>query len=182
MRRVCRLVVASLLLLCAGCMPGGPRTIELSQAQLEQLLARQFPLRTGWSGLVEITASAPRLMLRPEANRLAIEIDLATDERPPLGARRGTLAVETGLRYEPRDHTLRLVQASVERLTIEGLPEVLQTQLARLGRRAAAQWLDDRVVYTLREREVERLAIAALVPSDIRVTPTGVAIDLVPAP
>lgn len=166
-----------------GCgLTAGPRTIEMPLSQLEQLLGRQFPLRTGLGGLVELTASTPRLSLRPETNRLALEIDLATDERPPLGARRGTLAVEAGLRYEPSDHTLRLVQASVERLTIEGLPEALQAQLTRLGRRLAAQWLDDRVVYTLRERDVERLASAALVPGAIRVTDRGVSLDLVAAP
>ena len=61
---------------CAGLF--GPRTVEVSQAQLEELLARRFPLTRRVLEIFDVTVSAPLLRLLPDANRIATDFELAS--------------------------------------------------------------------------------------------------------
>jgi hypothetical protein len=70
---------ATLLAGCAALF--GPRTVDVSQAQLEELLARRFPLSRRVLEIFDVTVSAPRLRLLPEANRIATDFDLSSSDR-----------------------------------------------------------------------------------------------------
>ena len=92
----------------------------------------------------------------------------------------GSLRVSEGLRFEPSDNTIRLVDVRVERFVIDGLPSSWQRQLDRLGKPLARSLLEDQVLYTLRPKDVAGLEGRGLRPGDLRVTASGVEITLVP--
>jgi len=92
----------------------------------------------------------------------------------------GSLLVSEGLRFEPSDHTIRLVDVRVERFVIDGLPSSWQRQLDRLGKPLARGLLEDQVLYTLRPKDVAGLEGRGLRPGDLRVTATGLEITLRP--
>ena len=163
---------------CAGLF--GPRTVEVSQAQLEELLARRFPLTRRVLEIFDVTVSAPRLRLLPEANRIATDFELASTDRLLRAQHRGTLALTFGLRFEPGDNTLRATQVKVERLQIDGAPAPLQRQVERLGTLLAAQALDDQVVHTLRPKDVEAVQGRGYRPGELRVTRHGLLVTLLP--
>lgn len=169
---------AALLAGCAAVF--GPRTVEVSQAQLEELLARRFPVTRRVLEIFDVTVSAPRLRLLPEANRIATDFDLASTERLMRSQHRGSLALTFGLRFEPADNTLRATQVKVERLQIDGAPAPLQRHLERLGTLLADQALDDQVVHTLRPKDVEAVQGRGYRPGELRVTRHGLLVTLLP--
>jgi len=167
---------------CAALL--GPRTVEIPEARLQQLLARQFPLRSRVLELFDINVAAPRLTLLPDANRVATEFDLAIGDRLLRTPYQGTLALSYGLRYEGSDHTVRLADLRIERAELReagALPAAARS-LDRIGSAVAERLLGDPVVYTLTAKDLETVQGRGYQPSDIRVTPRGLTITLIPEP
>jgi hypothetical protein len=159
-----------------------PRSVDVPQARLQELLARRFPVKKRLFDAIDINVDSPRLTLQPENNRVAIELALNADAggilKPSL---RGDLFVSEGLRFEPGDNTLRLVDVHVERFVIEGLPGNWQRQLDRFGKPLAEALLDDQVIYALRPKDIAAIEGRGVRPGELRVTDTGITITLLPA-
>src|SRR5437667_1774540 len=106
-RRAAAAVTFGWVLVLAACATlMGPRTIDVPEARLQQLVARQFPLKSRALELLDINVAVPRLALRPDANRIATEFDLTIGESLLKTPYRGTIALSYGLRYEPSDRTV----------------------------------------------------------------------------
>ncbi|MCM5678237.1 hypothetical protein M8A51_01685 [Schlegelella sp. S2-27] len=176
-----RAVVLGGVAACAGCASlGGLRTVEVSQAQLLDAIARQFPLRLGGPEPFELVAVSPRLRAMPKENRLATEVDL--DIGPGIAGRvlSGTVGFSYGLRYEPADHTVRMNSLRVDRLDLGPYGDLLRLRAGSLASLLAEELLEGLVVYALGPEDVRRLDAGGYQPGDIRVTPAGLAITLVP--
>ena len=172
--------LAAAALALAGCSLG-PHTVELSQARLQELVARRFPVDKRVLDTIDLTLDEPRVGLQPEANRISVEVALRAKAGGPISTRlSGSLLVSEGLRFEPADNTIRLVDVQVERFVIDGLPSSWQRQLDRLGKPLARGLLEDQVLYTLREKDVATLNGRGLRPGDLRVTASGIEITLLP--
>ena len=184
---------------CASLL--GPQVITLGQADLDRLLARKFPMTRRVLELLEVTLTAPRIQLLPERNRIAVVLDLASQERLSGLAGRARLGFDSALRYEPRDATLRLTQVRVQQLSLDGssptLPgattaagpsstvapvaPVAPGLLARLGQSLAATALDEMVLYSVPAERLADLRRLGLVPGAVTVTVRGVEITLAKA-
>src|SRR5205085_9757201 len=70
----------------AGCSLG-PHTVELSQARLQELVARRFPVDKRVLDVIDLTLDAPRVGLQPEANRISVEVALRAKAGGPIPAR-----------------------------------------------------------------------------------------------
>jgi uncharacterized protein YkuJ len=172
------LAAAALLGACA--VAHGPRTVEVSQAQLDQWIARRFPHNQRVLEIFDVSVSAPRLRLLPDSNRVATEFDVLSTDRLLRSKHSGVLALSYGLRFEPTDSTVRATQVRVERLQIDGAPAPLQRHFERLGALVAEQALDDQVMHTLRPQDVEVVQGRGYTPSELRVTPRGLLVTLQP--
>jgi hypothetical protein len=173
------LALAALLSGCAALL--GPRTIEVSQEQLQQHIAARFPYHNRFLELLDIGVSAPRVTLLPDSNRIATVIDVSASDRFLRSALRGTLALDYGVRYEPSDHTLRLAQVRVEGFRIDGAPAAVQGQLNRIGALIAEQLLYDQVVHRLDANDVQALQRRGYRPGEVKITSRGIALTLEPA-
>lgn len=158
----------------------GQRTIEISQAQLLSKLSQQFPLRNQLLDVLEVTAQTPRLTLQPEANRVLAEVDLSATDRLFRSTHHGSLSLSFGLRYEPRDQTIRLSQVTIDQVSLQGLPERYQRHLTQLGSWLTQDRLEDYVVHRLSADDLRRAGQYGLSVSDIHVTSHGLAIVLAP--
>lgn len=178
---------------CASLL--GPQVITLGQADLDRLLARKFPMTRRLLELLEVTLTAPRIQLLPERNRIAVVLDLASQERLSGLAGRARLGFDSALRYEPRDATLRLTQVRVQQLSLDGSSPTLPGAstaagpsalvapglLARLGQSLAATALDEMVLYSVPAERLADLRRLGLVPGAVTVTVRGVEITLAKA-
>jgi hypothetical protein len=163
---------------CASLL--GPRTVEVSQAQLQQWIDRQFPLNNRLLELFDLHLATPRLTLRPDTDRILTEFEMDVGDRVFKAAHHGTLALEYGVRFEPADNTLRVKQVRVDRFEIDGVPAPMQRQLERLGLQLVEHALEDRAIYTLRPKDIEAIQGHGYRPGEIHVTANGIAVTLVP--
>jgi len=158
-----------------------PRTIDVSQERLEELLARRFPVKKRLFDAIDVTLDAPRLTLQPQSNRVAVEVALnAGNDGLLTSTISGSLLVSEGLRFEPSDNTIRLVDVRVERFVVDGLPGSWQRQLERAGKPLAKALLDDQVLYALRPKDIASLEGRGVRPGDMQVSSTGIRITLLP--
>lgn len=173
---LCAPALLALLPACAGL---GPRPLTLSEAELQRLIERQFPRERRVLEVVDLSLARPQVRLVPERNRIVTELELAAAERLSGRTLRGSLALDHGLRYEPRDATVRLSQVRVNdlRLDVDGTP--LSAQAARLASALGERALDDVVVYRVSEERREALRRAGLERADFVVTARGIELRFV---
>lgn len=167
----------------AGCaaLNTGPRTVEISEAQLLALISRPFPRSQRYFELFDVTLSGPRLRLLPEQNRIGTELSYSLGASV-LSQRQmtGTLALSYGLRFDASDATLRLANVKVERFDLSALPRAYAGRAQRLGALLTEDLLRDVVVHRLSEADQRRLAQRSLRPADVRVLPGRLQLRLEP--
>jgi hypothetical protein len=181
-RRSAFAALAALLLAgCAGL--GVPRSITLSEAELQAQLAKRFPMQRSLLDVLELRLSDPVLRLDAAANRLATELTLSGSERRSGRSLQGRLALDYGLRWENADGSIRLVQPRVESLQlgeVPGLSSRRAEMAQRMGIALAERLLDDMVLYQVPAERLDRLRAAGFRPGTLQVTPAGVEITIEP--
>ncbi|WP_234265063.1 MULTISPECIES: DUF1439 domain-containing protein [Hydrogenophaga] len=165
---------------CSAMAPG-PRTVEVSEARLAEMLARHFPVDTRYMELFDVSLTHPRLRLLPAQNRIATQMDYTLGSALTGGrSLQGLLELSYGLRFEPSDGTLRLDAVRVERFDVPGVPVAQQPRVSRLGGVLAESVLQDAVVHRLRPEQLQTLAGWGYEPGPLQVVPGGVRLTLMP--
>lgn len=103
---------------CAGLV--GPQTLTLSEAELNALIGRAFPLQRRVLELLDVQMSAPQLRLLPDVNRLAVALVVSTQDRVFGRSARGSLRFDAALRWDAAEATIRLAQVRVQQLRLDG--------------------------------------------------------------
>ena len=166
------------LVLLTGCA-SVPGTVEISREQIQAALERRFPYEARpAAGLFLVRVDGPRLQLLPADNRLRVDFTVEASERITRASGRGALALSFGLRYEPSDTTLRATSVRAENVEMQGLAPEWRAPLQLAGGLVAENLLEGAVLHTFRPEDLARSR--GWTPGDIRVTPRGVRIELVP--
>ena len=180
MNRRAVLLAAWLLAGCAGLVP---RSIVLSEPDLQAQLARRFPLQRSLLDSFDLELSDPQLRLDPQANRLSTELTLRGGDRRSGRSLQGRLALDYGLRYEPSDGSVRLVQPRVQSLQFDDAPGLSSRRgesVQRIGIALAERLLDDLVLYRVPEARLQALRSAGYRPGTLQLTPAGLEITIEP--
>lgn len=182
-----RALIAGLAaLLLAGCAGlGVPRSITLSERELQAQLAKRFPLQRSLLEMLDLRLSDPVVRLDPASNRLATELTLSGSERRSGRSLQGRLALDYGLRWEPADGSIRLVQPRVQSLQlgeVPGLSPRRAEMLQGMGIALAERLLDDLVLYRISAERLDRLRSAGFQPGTLQVRPDGLEITIEPLP
>ena len=162
------------LMVLAACASVDPRNVTLSAAEVQTLVARQFPRQQRLMELLDVNLSNPVVKLLPERNRLATTMDLAASERLSGRALRGSLAIDHGLRFEPSDATVRLANVKIDDVKLELAGTPLTGQAARLSALLAERVLDDFVIYRVSDERRQAMASLGVNNADVAVTARGV--------
>jgi hypothetical protein len=178
------LAVAGVFAMAAGCTSMaslmGPQTVEISRDQLVSKLGTQFPMRNQVLDLFEVTAAAPRLTLQPDSNRVLADIDLGARDRIFSKAYQGSLWLSFGLRFEPRDQTIRLQNVTIDKISLSSLPASYERHLTKLGSWLVEDRLQNFVVHRLSPDDLKKAEQKGYSVSDIKITRNGLAIVLQP--
>ena len=183
-RGVCLAVlggVAAVGMGLAGCAQLlGPQSLHYSVDELNRMLEKQFPLDRRMLEVLNVHVSQPVLSLVPERNHLGTAFQVEASNRL-LGQRyTGRIALESGLRYEASDHTLRLTDVRVQSFSLGDSADVQRAPVQRLGAALAELALDDMVLHRVDDAQLARFARLGYRPSAAQVDPRGVEITLVP--
>ena len=188
MRRTFLIVVlAGVVLLLSACvmLPPAPRTINVSEARLAQLISSQFPFNSTMLEVLDVGVSTPRIVLDPASNRIntSLDLDVAGGGILALLIKReykGGIDLSYGLRFEPSDRSVRMTDVRVARLTVEGAPELLRRPLGRLGGVLAQELLNDYVLYQVSAEDLQATKGWSYKPGAVTIVPGGLAITLDP--
>ncbi len=181
-RRVWLAVTLAVLLAVACAVVQSPRSITLSEAELQQLVDKAFPLDRRLLDVLEVSVTRPRLRLQSDRNRIGTELQVSTRDRLFGGQWFGSLALDSGLRWEASDQTVRLAQVRVSDFRLDSGGSLARTQAERLGAVLAEKVLEDFVIYRLTPERAARLERAGVMPGTVAVTPRGVEVTLEPVP
>lgn len=157
-----------------------PRTVEISKTDLLNKMASQFPMRNTVMDLFDVECAAPRLNLQPDSNRVLADVDLSARDRLFSKQYQGNLWMSFGLRYEPRDQTIRLQNVTVDRIAFKGLPATYEKHLTKLGAWLAEDRLQNYVVHRFSPEDLMKADKHGLTVTDIKITQKGLAIQLAP--
>jgi hypothetical protein len=162
--------------LSAAAQPG----YKISAAQLQQVLARRFPLRYQVAGLLDLQVRAPELLFLPDQNRLGSE--LAIDASGPALARSssGFIELDFALRYEPSDMSIRAHHIRVQSVRLPGLPPDAAALIDAYARASAQRALLEVVLHQLQPRDLALADTMGLEPGSITVERNGLSIGFVP--
>lgn len=172
------MAVAGLVAACASLL--GPRTVEISREELQARLGKQFPTTRRVMKLLDVSAGLPRLELQGDKNRVALSVDLTAKELIMGGEHKGQVALSFGLRFEPKDLTIRLTQPKVEQVKVEGLPPVYQRALSTLGAQLVEDSLNDYPVHQFKPEDLRTADRMGYEIKDVQVTASGLAVHLAP--
>ena len=171
-----------LALLSACAQLAGPLSVNWSEAELNQMLSRRFPLDRRMLEVLDVKVSQPVLTLLPATNRLAADLTVDALDRLFGKTFRGHLAVETALRYEPADHTLRLAEVRVTAFSLEAAGNAPSAPVQRLGAALAETVLDGAIIHRVTPEQLDRLARRGYQPGSVQVTARGLTLTAVPVP
>ena len=160
----------------------GPFSYVIPQAQLQQAIAKRFPYRQGLGDLLELQLQTPRLSLLPERNRIGTVLDLTLSGRLMSDVYSGTIGVDYGLRFEPRDSTIRMTRVQVTSLNLDGVPPAYQDMVQRYAPRLAEQLLDDFPLHRISASDMARANGLGYELGGFKVIPEGLQVTLTPKP
>eukprot|EP01133_Synstelium_polycarpum_P021022 gene21022-25246_t len=117
----------------------GPRDVNVSLAKMQQGLERRFPIDKRVLSVLDVKLTHPQLSLQPERERVALSIDASV--APPFIRQnwRGNLAMSGRLVLDPRRNAVYLSEASVDKVSIDGMDESQQRQFAKVASLVADQ-------------------------------------------
>jgi hypothetical protein len=171
--------VATVLSACAGF---GPRTVDVPMEKLQASLAKQFPYNSDFARLLDLTVTSPKLRALPDENRLATEVALSIAPRFMNNTKlAGALTIDSALRFEASDQTVRLSNPRVRKLDIAGLKseESKAINMTKLGEFLLENAMQDMIVYQVKEEDRKRFG-ANIASGDFKVTNEGLSITLTP--
>jgi hypothetical protein len=151
----------------------------VTTAQLQDAVARRFPLRKRANGILDITVQAPQLRMMPEQNQLGAVMAVEAGGQSLRRAYPGTFDLDFALRYEASDMTIRAHELRVNALQFEGLPPEASMLLASYGPQLAEQALQGAVLHTLKPQDLALPDSMGVQPGSITVTARGLVIAFV---
>lgn len=165
---------------CAALQPG-PRTIQISEAKLVEIISTQFPFNSRYLELFDVSLASPRVRLIPAENRIGTELGYSLGSFL-LGSRdhQGQLKLSYGLRFEPSDNSVRLSQVRVEDFEVPGVPSAYASRASRLGALLAENLLKDLVIHRLKPEDLQAARGWGYQPGALSVVPGGLRLQLDP--
>ena len=174
------LVVLSTVLLssCAGLL--GPRSVDISMAQLQDAMNRKFPFNSRVLELFNINLTNPRLALQPDTNRIVTMMDASV--APPFTNKSwtGNFTLSGRLALDPVRRAVVLADPRMENFVLNGIGGPYAAQINRVGALLAEQLLTDMPLYTFAPDDF-RYGGTSFVPSQITTRSNGLVVTFVPA-
>lgn len=175
------LVPLALALSLAGCAALAPsREITVSEAQLQELVARRYGGVRSFLAVFEVALSEPKITLEPATGRVrtAMQVSLGG---PMMGsALKGSAVLSGRLAFDPATRAIVLREPKADSVSLEGVPERYAGTVSRIGGWLTEQVLREFPVYTLTEQDL-RVGGIAYEPRELKVGPRALTLTLAPS-
>src|SRR5262249_12578847 len=148
-----------------------------SKDEIQSAVEKRFPATLRYGELVSVELTHPRLTLDEATNRVTTLVDAALTNTllpgPPVN---GSLALNSGVRYDAERRAALLDNPTVQQVQVQGMPQYNE-QLSAIGAVVAQQLLKDYPLYTFKPEEL-RLNGRDVEPGAITVAPEGIRVQV----
>ncbi|KMQ81019.1 putative transmembrane protein [Candidatus Burkholderia pumila] len=162
----------------ANIFPFIPDHYTFSQQQVQDVVARKFPIQRTASQIFDVVLSNPMVGMSPDRNRVTVHLDscLATPFMPnPVS---GAFMLSTQLGYDAQSRSVILVSPTVDDSQFSGDAAPYNQQIAAVGALLAAQLLDRYPIHTFKAEELQ-FAGVSYEPGTITVLSNGIRVQIV---
>lgn len=173
-------VVAATLWLAGCATVAVPRQVTVPVEQLQQSLARKFPVDQRYLDLINIRVSNPRLQVQPNTNRLITTLDAAISPVAVKRQMKGSFTISGVPAIDATRTAVVLREPRIENLTLEGMDEALTLQLAKIGDLLAQKILADVPIHQF-DRAQLQFGGVQYAPTAITTTPQAIMVTFEPA-
>lgn len=175
-------ILSFALVLLSGCASlVVPRSITLDEPELQRLVERRFPQERRFLEVLDVTVETPRMGVLGERHKLATALEVRVRERLSGRQWHARMALDSALRYEPGDQTLRLRDVRVNEFKVDDGHAGTSAQAERVSSLVAEKLLEDLVIYRLPADKLEQLRRLGVAPGAVSITSRGVEIMLAAA-
>ncbi|WP_248321642.1 DUF1439 domain-containing protein [Caballeronia sp. Sq4a] len=162
----------------ASIFPFIPDHYTFSQKQVQEAVARKFPLERTARQIFDVVLSNPVVGMAADRNRVTVRVDarLSTPFMPnPVN---GAFTLSTQLAYDAASRSVVLVSPTVDDSQLTGDAAQYNQQIAAAGALLAAQLLDRYPIYTFKPEELQ-FAGVSYEPGTITVLTNGIRVQIV---
>jgi hypothetical protein len=133
--------------------------IEITQQQIQERLAKKFPISRDYIAGLNLTLSDPEVMLKEGSDRIGFGVSAATNIKVNRENVNGRVILSAGLRYKHEEGELVLRDPGVEQVALSLLPQEYEDEVVAAADLAVAHYLEDYTVYKLDPKHLkQRLA------------------------
>lgn len=146
--------------------------------ELQTVVEQRFPTKLRYAQVLDVQLSNPHLVMDEANNRITTQVDaVVTNTLLPAPPISGTLAVNSGIRYDPVKRAVLLDNPSVERMDVSGVPSQYGQQMSAIGTLVAQQVLKDYPLHTFKPEELQFNG-KEVVPGAITVVKDGIKVKV----
>jgi hypothetical protein len=161
----------------ASIFPFIPDHYTFTQQQVQDAVARKFPLQRTASQIFDVVLSNPVVGLAPDRNRVLVRLDarLSTPFMPnPVN---GVFTLSSQLAYDAASHSVILMSPSVDDTQVAGQAAQYNQQINAAGALIATQLLDRYPIYTFKPEQLQ-FAGVNYEPGTITVLTNGIRVQI----
>jgi len=173
------LVMPGLAMVLIGCAAVGPRTVKVTEAELQSRITETLAVPITVLKIFDISLSNPVIKLDAGTERLNAQLD--TDIRNPFSGEplSGKLNISGKLRFDAASNSIMLVDARIDNLNLNGLGGKYEGMLNMLTRKLGEEILNNIPLYTLTAEDL-KVGSTEFVPRDFKVVGNDLQVTLVP--
>lgn len=155
-----------------------PDHYTFSEHDVQRAVARKFPFRRTVAQVVDVSLANPVVGLRPDQNRVAVQLD-AHFASPFLQAPvNATFVVSAQLAYDAPSRSVLLKSPTVDSINLDGSAQAYTQQVAAAAGMLATQLLTDYPIYTFKPEQLQ-FAGVHYEPGTITILTNGIRVTIV---
>ena len=155
-------IFATLVATLAACsqIPILSGEVKLSAAELNEKVAKRFPIEKNVAGLLQVTLTAPKVRLE-DIGGGRINADLDVSVRLPLSTKtlQGKLGFSGRPDYVPASKSIFLRDAKIESVVMDNMPDALSAGVAKAASTVARELFDDKPLHTFKAEDFSKYGI-----------------------
>jgi len=174
------LAAAVAALILSGCAALAPsKEITLSEARLEELIAKRYSGTRTFLAIFDVELANPKVTMEPAENRVRAAMEVKLGNAMLSSALRGSATISGRLAYDAASRSIVLREPRAENVAIAGVPERFAAPLSRIGAWLTEQVLEEFPLYTLGEQDLKSAGVQ-YAPKDLRVERNSLTLTLSP--
>lgn len=152
-------------------MPFFGRQLSVPYTDLNERIGKRFPMERNIADLLTVTLMRPRVAPitnsgrgpETQAARLSVTVDLQVKLPSLLNASQrslwGSMTLSGVPHYDPKSKAVVLVDANLDRVRVDNMPDALSASLAKAASQLAKEYLETKPIYALNAAQVGRLGL-----------------------